>query len=164
LLHTFSRVPKDYERVAESSKSALRALSRLGPTSVSRNVQKMTHWRAEKLHSTLEWVSVRGRRSRCAVRRDVLREHVSILIDPALQDGDRAIRTIRATSSASRHEPRRNRTLPLVMSRCCSIIRAVSKEIGIGAKQRSRKLGLAHRPIRRTTGRSSKDPDPGRNK
>ena len=29
------------------------------------------------------------------------------------------------------HEPTRNHTLPLVMSRSCSIIRAVSKEIGL---------------------------------
>jgi len=33
-----------------------------------------------------------------------------------------------------------------------------------GAKQRSGNLGLANRPIRRTTRRSSKAPDPGRNR
>ena len=58
LLHNSAEYPK-YMRAWRNHRGVLFARLQAGtPTSVSRNVQKMTQWRAEKLHSALDWVSV----------------------------------------------------------------------------------------------------------
>ena len=56
--------------------------------------------------------------------------HDFALIDPALRMVTAQFEQLERYQQTG-HEPTRNHTLPLVMSRSCSIIRAVSKEIGL---------------------------------